>query len=89
MHLNTNYENLEQSYLFSTVAKKVNEFISKNPDKKVIRLGIGDVTLPLCKAVVDAVRSLALAVTDVGAEIPRPEAPRFRNAFPHFLDQQI
>lgn len=35
MHLNTNYENLEQSYLFSTVAKKVNEFISKKPDKKL------------------------------------------------------
>ena len=49
MNINTNYDNLEQSYLFSTVAKKVNEFIANNPDKKVIRLGIGDVTLPLCK----------------------------------------
>ena len=49
---------------------------------------IGD-HLAARKTVVDAVRSLALAVTDVGAEIPRPEAPRFRNAFPHFLDQQI
>lgn len=54
MNLNKNYENLEQSYLFSTIAKKVNEFVSNNPDKKVIRLGIGDVTLPLCKTVVDA-----------------------------------
>ena len=65
MHLNTNYENLEQSYLFSTVAKKVNEFISKNPDKKVIRLGIGDVTLPLCKAVVDALHK---AVDEMGVQ---------------------
>ncbi len=54
MNLNKNYENLEQSYLFSTIAKKVNEFISNNPDKKVIRLGIGDVTKPLCKAVTEA-----------------------------------
>ncbi len=54
MNINKNYENLEQSYLFSTVARKVNEFTTKNPDKKVIRLGIGDVTLPLCKAVINA-----------------------------------
>lgn len=54
MNINENYQYLEQSYLFSTVARKVNEFISNNPDKKVIRLGIGDVTLPLCKAVTDA-----------------------------------
>ena len=54
MNLNKNYENLEQSYLFSTIAKKVNEFVTNNPDKKVIRLGIGDVTRPLCKAVIEA-----------------------------------
>ena len=54
MRINSNYENLEQSYLFSTIAKKVNEYISNNPDKKVIRLGIGDVTKPLCKAVISA-----------------------------------
>ena len=54
MNINENYSNLEESYLFSTVAKKVNEFIQNNPDKKVIRLGIGDVTLPLCKAVIEA-----------------------------------
>lgn len=54
MNINENYLNLEESYLFSTVAKKVNEFIQNNPDKKVIRLGIGDVTLPLCKVVIEA-----------------------------------
>ena len=54
MNINENYLNLEQSYLFSTIAKKVKEFADKNPDKKIIRLGIGDVTLPLCKAVIDA-----------------------------------
>ena len=57
MNINENYSNLEESYLFSTVAKKVNEFIQNNPDKKVIRLGIGDVTLPLCKAVIEAMHN--------------------------------
>ena len=65
MNLNTNYENLEQSYLFSTIAKKVNEYIANNPDKKVIRLGIGDVTRPLCKAVVDAMHK---AVDEMGVQ---------------------
>ena len=65
MNINENYQNLEESYLFSTVAKKVNEFIQKNPDKKVIRLGIGDVTLPLCKAVVDALHK---AVDEMGIQ---------------------
>jgi len=57
MKANQNYKNIAQSYLFSTIAKKVNEFSQKNPDKKIIKLGIGDVTLPLCKAVVDALKS--------------------------------
>lgn len=65
MNLNKNYENLEQSYLFSTIAKKVNEYISNNSDKKVIRLGIGDVTKPLCKAVVDAMHK---AVDEMGVQ---------------------
>lgn len=65
MNINKNYENLEQSYLFSTVAKKVSEFTAKNPDKKVIRLGIGDVTLPLSKAVVDAMHK---AVDEMGVQ---------------------
>lgn len=54
MNINKNYQNLEQSYLFSTVARKVKEFSEKNPDKKIIRLGIGDVTRPLCNAVIEA-----------------------------------
>lgn len=63
MNLNKNYDNLEQSYLFSTIAKKVNEYISNNPDKKVIRLGIGDVTLPLCNAITEAMHK---AVDEMG-----------------------
>ena len=65
MKSNKNYENLEQSYLFSTIAKKVNEYVSKNPDKKVIRLGIGDVTRPLCKAVINAMHN---AVDEMGIQ---------------------
>ena len=63
MNINENYLNLEQSYLFSTVAKKVIEFAKNNPDKKIIRLGIGDVTRPLCQAVIDAMHK---AVDEMG-----------------------
>ena len=65
MNINKNYLNLEQSYLFSTVAKKVNDFAKNNPGKKVIRLGIGDVTLPLCKAVIEAMHK---AVDEMGVQ---------------------
>ena len=54
MKLNDNYKNLNESYLFSTIAKKVNDFIKTNPDKEVIKLGIGDVTLALCSEVIKA-----------------------------------
>ena len=56
MNINTNYQNISDSYLFSTIAKKVNEFSKANPDKEIIKLGIGDVTLPLCKIVVKALK---------------------------------
>ena len=52
--INDNYLKLPGSYLFSTVAKKTNAFMAANPDKKVIRLSIGDVTQPLAPAVIDA-----------------------------------
>ncbi len=51
---NDNYLKLPGSYLFSTIAKKVNAFTTENPDKSIIRLGIGDVTLPLAPAVIEA-----------------------------------
>ena len=54
MKINSNYHNVEEGYLFSTIAKKVNEFKTAHPDKEIIRLGIGDVTLPLPKIVVKA-----------------------------------
>ena len=51
---NEDYLKLPGSYLFSTIAKKVSAYQDANPDKKIIRLGIGDVTLPLCPAVIEA-----------------------------------
>lgn len=54
MKINSNYHNVEEGYLFSTIAKKVNEFKAAHPDKEIIRLGIGDVTLPLPQIVVKA-----------------------------------
>lgn len=68
--INDNYLKLPGSYLFSTIGKKVNAYVEANPDRKVIRLGIGDVTLPLAPAVVqalhDAVDEMADAATFKG-----------------------
>ena len=57
--VNENYLNLQDSYLFSTIAKKVAEFQEKNPDKKIIKLGIGDVTLPIAPKVIEAIHKAA------------------------------
>lgn len=54
MKINENYKKLETSYLFSTISKKVLEYAQNDPEKRIIRLGIGDVTKPLCPAVVNA-----------------------------------
>ena len=59
MKINQNYLNLEDSYLFSTIAKKVAEFTAKNPDANLIKMGIGDVTLPLAPVVVEALKKAA------------------------------
>lgn len=61
--INENYLKLPGSYLFSTIAKKVNAYIEANPDKKVIRLGIGDVTQPLAPAIIEALHG---AVDEMG-----------------------
>lgn len=57
MNVNKNYKNLNESYLFSTIAKKVNDFALKNSDMEIIKLGIGDVTLPLCPAIIEALHN--------------------------------
>ena len=61
--INENYLKLPGSYLFSTIAKKVSAYSAANPDKEIIRLGIGDVTLPLAPVVID---SLHNAVDEMG-----------------------
>lgn len=53
-YINENFLKLQESYLFSTVAKKVAEYARQNPDKKIIKLGIGDVTRPIVPACVEA-----------------------------------
>ncbi len=65
MKLNTNYSNINDSYLFSTIAKKIAAYQQTNPDKKVLRLGIGDVTLPLAPAVISAMHA---AVDEMSAK---------------------
>lgn len=52
--VNEDYLKLPGSYLFSTIGKKVSAYSQANPDKKIIRLGIGDVTLPLAPVVIKA-----------------------------------
>ena len=51
--LNENYLNLKESYLFSEIAHRVSKYSEEHPDKKVIRLGIGDVFLPLGSKVIE------------------------------------
>lgn len=52
--VNENYLKLQGSYLFSEIGKRVNAYSAANPDKKIIRLGIGDVTQPLVPAIIEA-----------------------------------
>ena len=54
ININENFLNLQDRYLFSTVGKKVAEFQKNNADKKIIKLGIGDVTKPIVPAVIEA-----------------------------------
>ncbi|MCL2093354.1 MAG: LL-diaminopimelate aminotransferase [Treponema sp.] len=61
--INENYKNLHDTYFFSLIAKKVNAFIAENPEREIIRLGIGDVTRPLAPLVVSAMQK---AVQEMG-----------------------
>lgn len=64
MKINQNFLKLQSSYLFSTIAKKVNEYKAANPDADVIRLGIGDVTRPLPDAVINAMHAAVDEMAD-------------------------
>lgn len=63
MHINRHYGELQDSYLFSTIARRVAEYQQASPEADIIRLGIGDVTRPLCPAVTEA---LSAAVREMG-----------------------
>ena len=63
--VNQNYCNLKESYLFSQIAHKVAEFTAAHPEKKIIKMGIGDVTLPLAPAVIEAMQK---AVAEMGVK---------------------
>lgn len=77
--VNDDYLKLPGSYLFSTIAKKVNAYTQAHPDKKIIRLGIGDVTQPLAPAVIQALHS---AVDEMAsAETFKGYAPELGYAF--------
>jgi len=77
--LNDNYLKLPGSYLFSMIGEKVRAYSAANPDKKIIRLGIGDVTQPLAPAIIEALHK---AVEEMGkAETFRGYAPDLGYAF--------
>ena len=73
--INENFLNLKGGYLFSEIARRVNEFKKANPQREILRLGVGDVTLPLVPAVVEA---LEKASAEMGnAETFRGYGPEY------------
>lgn len=80
---NTNYANLKDSYLFYNIAQKTKAYLEANPDKHLYRMGIGDVSLPLCNAVINALHE---AVDDQAVKenfhgyMPECGAPFLRKA---------
>ena len=57
--INDHYQNLRAGYLFPEIGRRVAQFSADHPDAEIIRLGIGDITLPLAPAVVEALRAAA------------------------------
>lgn len=57
MNFNLNFNDIADSYLFAEVANRVAKYTKEHPDKKVLKLGIGDVTLPLAPAVISALHA--------------------------------
>ena len=75
LKINEHYTEIGSNYLFAEVAKKVREYKEKHPDKKVISLGIGDITQPIVSAVIEAVHK---ATEEMGkAETIRGYAPDY------------
>ena len=62
-YINENFLKLQENYLFSTVSKKVNKYMKENPDKEIIKLGIGDVTRPIIPECIEAMNK---AIQEMG-----------------------
>lgn len=77
---NKRYQDLKDTYLFNTIYRKTNEYLEKNPGKTVYRMGVGDVSLPLCKAVIDALHK---AVDD------QASAKTFHGYMPEVGDKEL
>ena len=54
IHVNEHYKELTESYLFAEIARRVADYSKEHPDKKLLKMGIGDVTRPLARVVTDA-----------------------------------
>lgn len=83
MKINSNFDNLAESYLFAEVARRTQKYSQARPDKHIIKMGIGDVTLPLAPAVVEAMKKAAdeLSVKETFKGYPEYEGYDFlRNA---------
>lgn len=65
INVNENFLNLQNSYLFVTIVKKVAEYAKEHPDAKIIKLGVGDVTRPIPKPILDAMNK---AVSELGSK---------------------
>ena len=80
---NMRYAELKDSYLFNTIYRKTDAYLAEHPNQKVLRMGVGDVTLPLCDAVIralhEAVDDQANAATFHGY-MPEVGAPFLRKA---------
>ncbi len=79
IRINEHFQDIKESYLFSDIAKRVRAYSEANPDKKVIRLGIGDVTLPLTKSVIKAMHEAVDEMAD--PDTFRGYAPEYGYSF--------
>ena len=84
---NMRYAELKDSYLFNTIYRKTDAYLAKHPGQKVLRMGVGDVTLPLCDAVIGALHAAvddqANAATFHGY-MPEVGAPFLRKAIAEY-----
>ena len=82
IYLNKNYAELKDSYLFAGIAKKTQAYLDSHPGQKLYRMGIGDVSQPLCPAVIDALHAAVEAQAHAESiSEPQPEAQADRHPF--------